>query len=66
MSTGGGYGLLSRLYGLTIDFLHAVEVLHVPHRGRLRSSQSVGTQAIRPSRICFGGTSAAAAGTSGS
>ena len=32
--TGGGYGLLSRRYGLTIDFLHAVEVVHVPASGR--------------------------------
>jgi FAD/FMN-containing dehydrogenase len=27
--TGGGYGLLSRLYGLTVDYLDAVEVVHV-------------------------------------
>jgi FAD/FMN-containing dehydrogenase len=27
--TGGGYGLLSRLHGLTVDYLHAVEVVHV-------------------------------------
>lgn len=26
---GGGYGLLSRLHGLVIDYLHAVEVIHV-------------------------------------
>jgi FAD/FMN-containing dehydrogenase len=32
--TGGGYGLLSRLYGLTVDFLHAVEVIHVSASGR--------------------------------
>jgi FAD/FMN-containing dehydrogenase len=32
--TGGGYGLLSRRYGLTIDVLHAVEVLHVTALGR--------------------------------
>jgi FAD/FMN-containing dehydrogenase len=32
--TGGGYGLLSRRYGLTVDVLHAVEVLHVPASGR--------------------------------
>ncbi len=27
--TGGGYGLLSRKHGLTVDYLHAVEVVHV-------------------------------------
>jgi len=32
--TGGGYGLLSRLHGLTVDFLHAVEVVRVDDAGR--------------------------------
>ncbi len=32
--TGGGYGLLSRLHGLTIDYLHAVEMVHVTKDGR--------------------------------
>ncbi len=32
--TGGGYGLLSRLYGLTVDYLDAVEVVHVTGEGR--------------------------------
>lgn len=32
--TGGGYGLLSRLHGLTVDHLTAVEVVHVDDRGR--------------------------------
>jgi FAD/FMN-containing dehydrogenase len=32
--TGGGYGLLSRLHGLTIDHLHAVEVVRVDGDGR--------------------------------
>ncbi|MGI8486380.1 MAG: FAD-binding protein [Thermomicrobiales bacterium] len=32
--TGGGYGLLSRLHGLTVDFLHAVEVVHVTEAGK--------------------------------
>lgn len=31
---GGGYGLLSRLHGLTIDVLHAVEVVVVDGEGR--------------------------------
>lgn len=32
--TGGGYGLLSRLHGLTVDVLDAVEVVHVDASGR--------------------------------
>ncbi|MCA9858315.1 MAG: FAD-binding oxidoreductase [Thermomicrobiales bacterium] len=32
--TGGGYGLLSRLHGLTVDYLHGVEVVHVTNDGR--------------------------------
>lgn len=32
--TGGGYGLLSRLHGLTVDYLQAVEVVHVTGTGR--------------------------------
>ncbi|NUT52853.1 MAG: FAD-binding oxidoreductase [Saccharothrix sp.] len=31
---GGGYGTLSRLHGLTVDHLYAVEVVVVDHRGR--------------------------------
>ncbi len=34
--SGGGYGLLSRLHGLTVDYLHAVEVVVVDHRGAVR------------------------------
>jgi FAD/FMN-containing dehydrogenase len=30
---GGGYGLLSRLHGLTIDYLYAVELVHVNENG---------------------------------
>lgn len=32
--TGGGYGLLARLHGLTVDYLDAVEVVHVTKDGR--------------------------------
>jgi FAD/FMN-containing dehydrogenase len=32
--TGGGYGLLSRLHGLTVDYLDAVELVHVTKDGR--------------------------------
>lgn len=32
--TGGGYGLLSRAHGLVVDYLHAVEIVHVDHDGR--------------------------------
>jgi len=34
--TGGGYGLLSRLHGLTVDYLHAVEIVHVRHDGEVK------------------------------
>ncbi|MGB7798578.1 MAG: FAD-dependent oxidoreductase [Pseudonocardiaceae bacterium] len=34
--TGGGYGLLSRLHGLTVDYLSAVEVVHVDRNGHTR------------------------------
>ncbi len=34
--TGGGYGLLSRLHGLTVDYLSAVEVVHVDGSGHAR------------------------------
>jgi FAD/FMN-containing dehydrogenase len=33
---GGGYGLLSRLHGLTVDHLDAVELVHVDADGRAR------------------------------
>jgi len=32
--TGGGYGVLSRLHGLTVDYLDAVELVHVTKEGR--------------------------------
>lgn len=32
--SGGGYGLLSRLHGLTVDYLHAVELVHVSKDGQ--------------------------------
>ncbi|HYI24602.1 MAG TPA: FAD-binding protein, partial [Thermomicrobiales bacterium] len=35
--TGGGYGLLSRLHGLTVDWLHAVDVVVVDRAGRVRT-----------------------------
>jgi FAD/FMN-containing dehydrogenase len=34
--TGGGYGLLSRLHGLTVDYLSAVEVVHIDSSGYAR------------------------------
>lgn len=33
---GGGYGLLSRRHGLTVDYLYGVEVVVVDRRGRAR------------------------------
>jgi FAD/FMN-containing dehydrogenase len=35
--TGGGYGLLSRKHGLTIDYLHAVEIVCVNARGEVEA-----------------------------
>lgn len=32
--TGGGYGLLSRRHGLTIDYLHGVEMVYVDANGK--------------------------------
>jgi FAD/FMN-containing dehydrogenase len=32
--SGGGYGLLSRLHGLSVDYLDAVELVHVTAEGR--------------------------------
>lgn len=32
--TAGGYGLLSRLHGLTVDYLHAVELVYVDKSGK--------------------------------
>ncbi len=34
---GGGYGLLSRLHGLTVDWLHGVEVVYVDGERRARN-----------------------------
>ena len=33
--TGGGYGVLSRLYGLTVDWVSAVEILTVDKKGHV-------------------------------
>ncbi|MYZ35141.1 MULTISPECIES: FAD-binding protein [unclassified Streptomyces] len=35
--SGGGYGLLSRAYGLVVDHLYAVEVVVVDTRGKVRT-----------------------------
>lgn len=37
---GGGYGLLSRLHGLTVDYLTGVDVVCVNRRGRARLVQA--------------------------
>lgn len=47
---GGGYGLLSRKYGLTVDYLHQIELIHVNAAGEVeikilnRDSQDVDEQ----------------------
>ncbi len=35
--TGGGYGLLSRKHGLTVDYLHAVEIICVDAKGQVQA-----------------------------
>jgi FAD/FMN-containing dehydrogenase len=40
--TGGGYGLLSRKYGLVVDWLTAVEMVHVTGDGRARVVRAAG------------------------
>jgi len=37
--TAGGYGLLSRLHGLTVDYLHAVELVYVDGSGKAAAIQ---------------------------
>ena len=65
--TGGGYGLLSRLYGLTVDYLDAVELVHVTKDGRAETiTVEPRFRRTRTSRICSGGIPVAAGATSGS
>ncbi|MDQ6837989.1 MAG: FAD-dependent oxidoreductase, partial [Actinomycetota bacterium] len=45
--TGAGYGLLSRRYGLTVDHLTAVEVVHVDGEGTVRCD-GFGTDGATP------------------
>ena len=59
-------GLLSRLHGLTVDYLDAVELVHVT-QGRAcgdRDGQP-GDAPIRTSKICSGGTPEAGGGNFG-
>ena len=61
---GGGYGLLSRLHGLTVDYLAGVDVVCVDRAGRAQLVQARKDDP-RTSRCC-GRTPAAAGATSAS
>lgn len=60
---GGGYGYLSRLHGLAVDHLQAVEVVVVPPTGALAPSSRA---ARARTRICGGRIPAAEAAPSAS
>jgi FAD binding domain/Berberine and berberine like len=56
--SGGGYGLLSRLHGLTIDWLSAVEILTVDGKGKVtlrRVDKSHDSDLFRACRGAGGG-----------
>lgn len=56
--SGGGYGVLSRLYGLTVDWLSAVEILTVNTQGKvvpLRVDKTQHPDLFRASRGAGGG-----------
>lgn len=56
--SGGGYGLLARLYGLTVDWLSAVDILTVDRQGKvipLRVSKKQDPDLFRACRGAGGG-----------
>ena len=64
---GGGYGLLSRLQGLTVDWLSGVDILVPKGRARTRSSPSTSTwPAWAPTATCSSLAVAVAAATTAS
>ena len=52
---GGGYGLLSRLHGLTVDWLQAVELLTVDSTGRVRQQLVSASNEPELFKLCRGG-----------
>ena len=63
--TGGGYGLLSRLHGLTVDWLSAVDVVVISPMERLTWYGRLPAIRTLISATCSGRTRAAAVATSG-
>jgi FAD/FMN-containing dehydrogenase len=53
--SGGGYGVLSRLHGLTIDWLSAVEILTVDHKGHVEMRRVDKQHDADLFRACCGG-----------
>jgi hypothetical protein len=53
--SGGGYGVLSRLYGLTVDWLSAVEILTVDNKGHVTLRRIDKDQDADLFRACRGG-----------
>lgn len=52
--SGGGYGLLSRLHGLTIDWLSAVDILTVDQQGKVTLRRVDKTRDAELFRACRG------------
>ena len=56
--SGGGYGLLSRLHGLTVDWLSAVEIVTIDEKGKAelrRADKTTNADLFRASRGAGGG-----------
>ena len=52
--SGGGYGLLSRLHGLTVDWLSSVDILTVDSRGKVDVRRTDSTHDPDLNRACRG------------
>ena len=53
--SGGGYGLLSRLHGLTVDWVSAVDIATVDGKGKVQSRRVDKTHDADLFRACRGG-----------
>ena len=63
--TGGGYGLLSRLHGLTVDYLSAVEVVHVDSSGHAHCDRFSAKVADRAQSLMLWGNQGGGGGNFG-
>jgi FAD/FMN-containing dehydrogenase len=52
--SGGGYGLLSRLHGLTVDWLSAVDIVTIDEKGKARLRRVDATASADLFRACRG------------